>query len=117
MESDKTLSVLTMKIINMTPHGVTIVDSAGAVVKEIPASGNTIRLSTSIEMIGHIDGIFVSKTIFGDPVGLPSVKDGVYYIVSQLVKSALPDRKDLLVPAQVVRDKDGNIIGCQSLGL
>ena len=41
---------------------------------------------------------------------------GVFYIVSQLVKNALPDRTDLLVPAEVVRDGNGNIIGCKSLG-
>lgn len=40
-----------------------------------------------------------------------------YYIVSQIVKSALPTRKDLLVPAEVVRDENGNIVGCKSLGL
>ena len=40
----------------------------------------------------------------------------VYYIVSQIVKSALPNRADLLVPAEVVRDNAGNIIGCKSLG-
>jgi len=40
----------------------------------------------------------------------------VYYIVSQLVKSALPDRDDLLVPAEVVRDETGRIVGCRSLG-
>jgi hypothetical protein len=33
------------------------------------------------------------------------------------VKSALPERIDLLVPAEMVRDKEGNIIGCQSLGV
>ena len=40
-----------------------------------------------------------------------------YYIVSQMVKSALPNRKDLLVPADVVRDKQGNILGCKTLGI
>jgi hypothetical protein len=40
-----------------------------------------------------------------------------YFIVSQLIKSAFPDRHDLLVPAEVVRDSDGNIIGCKSLGI
>jgi hypothetical protein len=40
-----------------------------------------------------------------------------YYVVSQLVKSALPNRVDLLVPAEVVRNSDGNVIGCRSLGL
>jgi hypothetical protein len=46
----------------------------------------------------------------------PSTRIETYYLVSQLVKSALPSRKDLLVPAEIVRDKDGNIIGCRSFG-
>jgi hypothetical protein len=40
-----------------------------------------------------------------------------YYIVSQIIKNALPHRDDLLVPADVVRDDRGNIIGCKSLGV
>jgi hypothetical protein len=41
----------------------------------------------------------------------------IFYLVSQPVKSALPSRKDLLVPAEVVRDEKGNIIGCRSFGI
>ena len=41
----------------------------------------------------------------------------IYYIVSQLVKTANSDRKDLLVPAEVVRDNNGSIIGCRSFGI
>jgi hypothetical protein len=40
----------------------------------------------------------------------------MFFIVSQLIKSALPDRTDLLVPAEVVRNSSGMIIGCRSLG-
>ena len=67
-------------------------------------------------MTDSIDGIRTSYTVFGEPEGLPDFKDGVFYVVSQLVKSALPNRKDLLVPAEVVRDEKGQIIGCKSLG-
>lgn len=51
---------------------------------------------------GHLDYMSVPKA---------------YYIVSQLVKNALPHRRDLIVPAEVVRDDTGNIIGCRSFGL
>lgn len=37
-----------------------------------------------------------------------------YYIVSRMVANALPNRKDLLVPNELVRDDQGNIIGCRS---
>lgn len=57
-----------------------------------------------------------TRTVFGRPVGLPEPKTDVWLIVSQLVKSALPDRTDLLVPTDIVRDANGSIIGCRSLG-
>lgn len=106
------------QIINMTPHPVNIVDADGNNVFTFPKGENTIRLSVSVKKTGVLgQDIPVSETIFGEPVGLPEYKLGTFYIVSQLVKSALVDRHDLLVPAEVVRDSNGNILGCQSLGI
>lgn len=102
----------------MTPHPITIVDVENKVIKSIPTSGNQIRLKVSTETLTEtILGVPVSKTIFGEPEGLSDFVEGTYYIVSQLVKSALPSRTDLLVPAEVVRDSSGNILGCRSLGM
>lgn len=107
---------MNIEIINMTPHSVIILNENNEILKSIPASGNTIRLSAKIENVDNINDINISKTVFGEPVGLPKYQEGTFYIVSQLVKSALPQRTDLLVPAEVVRDTNGNIIGCRSLG-
>ena len=107
-----------MQLINMTPHPITIVDGENNIIKSIPFSGNQIRLKVSTETLPEtIFGVPISKTIFGEPEGLPEYNKETYYIVSQLVKSALPNRTDLLVPAEVVRDNNGNIIGCRSLGM
>jgi hypothetical protein len=114
--SPQNLTVMTT-IINVTPHGVTIVDSQGTVLKQIPASGTLVRLKSETVTVGSIDGIPTSSTMFSDVTGLPDFQTDTFFIVSQLVKSALPNRTDLLVPAQVVRDDKGNIIGCQSLGI
>lgn len=104
-------------IINMTPHPVNILDDANNQIMVIPASGNLIRLKASTVDAGWtVDDIRVTKTVFGNPEGLPEYEFGTFYIVSQLVKSALPSREDLLVPAEVQRDTNGNIIGCLSLG-
>lgn len=104
-------------IINMTPHPVHIVDGDGRVLREYPASGAQIRLRSETVKEGELpDGTPLSKTVFGEAIGLPEERAGTYYIVSQLVKSALPNRADLLVPAEVLRDQSGNIVGCQSLG-
>lgn len=103
------------RVVNCTPHPVTIV-SDGAVVRSIPPSGEVARLSVNTEPAGVVRGIPVTRTVFGEPVGLPEPKLGTCYIVSQLVKNALPERDDLVVPAEVVRDAAGNIVGCRSLG-
>jgi hypothetical protein len=102
-------------IINMTPHPVMIIDETGNVARRFETAGQ-IRLASQTVTGEPIDGIPTSKTVFGEAVGLPEATNGTYYIVSQIVKSALPGRKDLLVPAEVVRDTSGNIIGCRSLG-
>lgn len=119
------------QIINMTPHSINIGEiQHDALVGnpffvsllEIPASGNIIRLKVATEYVGEIVktenySVRVTKTVFGEPEGLPEYKKNVYYVVSQLVKSALPEREDLLVPAEVQRDSKGVILGCLSLGM
>ena len=108
---------MTQELINMTPHPIFIVKD-GEVIISIPATGNLIRLTSNTVDTGiRVNGIAITTTQFGEPIGLPDMSEGKFYIVSQLVKSALPNRKDLLVPAEVQRDSNGNIIGCLSLGI
>lgn len=105
------------QIINLTPHAVGIVGTDGAVIRTIPSTG-LVRLKTSTVPTGEsVDGIPLTKTVFGEPEGLPAPDADTIIIVSMLVQSALPGRKDLVVPAEVVRDASGNIIGCKSLGV
>lgn len=123
-----------MKIRNFTPHPINICNDAGEIIRVFQPEG-LVRLKAETASAGTIDGVRVSHTVFGKPEGLPEPSyfsseeleeiydcytggqvPSVYYIVSQLVKSALTDRTDLLVPAEVVRDSVGNIVGCKSLG-
>ena len=106
-------------IINKTPHEVTIVDKVGDTILKIPEGSrhSITRLKSTTTPVGRIDGVPISITIFGDVMCLPDFKEGVYYIVSQLVKAALSERKDLLVPAEMYRNASGRIIGCRSLGV
>lgn len=119
---------MTQIIKNFTPHDVTIVDSNNNLVATFKPEG-LVRLSTKTVSDSPIGIIPTTKTEFGQPDGLPDFVEGVFYIVSQLVKNALPNRTDLLVPSEVVRltedklDDNGNIllskgtiIGCKSLG-
>ena len=106
---------MSKKILNMTPHPVNIIDEENKVILSIQPTG-LVRLKAITVKKDSINGIPTSSTEFGQPDGLPDFSFGTFIIVSQLVKSALPQRTDLLVPAEVVRDKEGNIIGCRSLG-
>ena len=103
---------------NMTPHPITILDvDKKTVIRTIESSG-LIRLQAYTVSAGFtVDGCRISRTEFGQPEGLPNEEPDTFYIVSQLVKSALPNRSDLLVPAEMVRDEKGNIVGCCSLGI
>jgi hypothetical protein len=106
-----------MTVINKTPHAVNICTYDGTIVMVYPKGESQIRLAVkTIPDTPLDDGTPTSRTEFGEPEGLPEFQDNVYYIVSQLVKNALPNRTDLLVPAEVVRDTMGNIVGCKSLG-
>ena len=106
-----------MAVINMTPHAVNIVMGDDVVV--IPASGIIPRCKQDTVQIGIavVDGkeIPITRTVFGAVEDLPPKADGDLLIVSMLVAKACPDRDDLLIPNGIVRDGEGNIIGCTSL--
>jgi len=104
------------QIKKFTPHPISICNNAGEVIKVIQPEG-LVRLKAVTVPAGEIDGIPVTRTEFGQPEGLPEFEEGVFIVVSQLVKTALSSRSDLLVPAEVVRDEKGKIVGCKSLGL
>ena len=105
-----------MKLKNFTPHNVVIVINATKIV--IPSDGiarvtETKTVTPSIDVDGVIIETF--KSSFGEVENLPPQEDGVMVIVSAMAASAAKDRNDLLVPGELVRDNDGNIIGCKSL--
>lgn len=106
-----------MKIINKTPHDVNVVDEKNNVLRTYLRSDSQIRISSQIKRVGFADDETpLTVTEYGEAYGLPEYVDGVYYIVSALVKNALPERSDLLIPAEQVRDGAGMVIGCKSLG-
>lgn len=102
---------------NLTPHPVHIVDANGNKIRTIESSGLIRLKATTIPAGVEIDGVKITKTVYGEPEGLPEYNKEVFIVVSQLVKTALPLRMDLLVPAEVLRDGQGVILGCQSLGI
>lgn len=103
-------------IFNRTPHEVTVLGYNNEVLEVFPKSEDPIRMETDTVDVGKYDRIPISKTVFTLD-NLEPEREGVYYIVSQLVKANLPHRNDLLVPAEIIRDDTGKILGCRSLGI
>ncbi len=101
------------KLINLTPHTVTLVAEERYV--EIPPSGQLARVSVASRRVGEVAGIPIITSTYNDVVGLPSASEEVYYIVSAMVRAALPKRLDILSPAEFIRDEKGQIIGCKAL--
>jgi len=108
-----TLSIKIMTLINLTPHEVVLCG------QHIPASGQQARVSMTRAQTGTIDldgtTVPIYSTILGQVTSLPPAAGGVGYIVSAMVRSASPERRDLYSPADLQRDEHGNVIGCGSL--
>lgn len=108
------------KIVNLTPHDINVVDDDGNNIISFPSQG-TVRLSSDIVSGGSVKDVSgvnipLTKTSFGNPQGLPD-KDGRLFIVSSLVAQACPNRDDLLIVNDTVRDDSGKIIGCRSFSV
>lgn len=102
-------------IVNLTPHGINLLNRDLTPLVTIPASGNVARCTQETIPNGNIGGIPITATSFGEVEGLPQEKEATYYIVSRLVMQGCPSRRDLLVPNELQRDDEGHIIGCLSL--
>ena len=95
-----------MKLINYMAHEV---DACG---NKYPPSGMVARLATTLRKVEEVDGIPVMVGESGSVQNLPPPKEGVLCIVTQYVRQALPERKDLISPAKLLRDPNGRVVGC-----
>ena len=105
-------------MLNRTEHEVKIYNTIGI---ETPDkvleqyTGEPIRVSCESRKVDTVEGIDIYENIYGEVTGLPEFKEGVYYVVSAMVRQALPERKDLLSPGQLIRNEAGQPIGCLGL--
>ena len=102
-------------IVNLTPHALTLLNESGAVVANIPPSGEVARVKTARQRIGDHEGVPLFTTEFGEVEGLPAPQDGTIFVVSGLVRSAVPHREDVFSPGQLVRDDKGRPTGAIGL--
>jgi hypothetical protein len=107
-----------MTLRNLTPHSVTIITDTGSVYLP-PEPG--IRpwvdeTHTDAEPV-FVDAVPVPtvRVVGGAAVDLPEPVPGTLLIVSRVIAEACPDRTDLLVPYDLVRDEAGQVVGCRRL--
>lgn len=102
-----------MRLVNLTPHVINVGNLA------IAPSGAIARVASATEVVEQIfvDGnaVDIVQTKFGSPQGLPAPEEGVYFLVSSLVRLAAPERVDLLSPGEQTRDAQGRVTGCKNL--
>lgn len=107
-----------MRIVNLTPHAVKIVDGGNNVVAVFPSDG-VARASQHDVLVDEINSIPVVKTEFGEVLGLPEPTEGTVFIVSRITVEAARAQglstDDLLVTSGAVRDDQGRIVGCRAL--
>lgn len=116
------ISGVECKLVNMTPHSITIYDEDGATpLVTVPSSG-MVRVAETIRTISDGDGQVPLVEIVRDPdkiENLPAWAVGRYVIVSDLAYQAAKTlgREDLLRPGPAVRDENGRIVGCKGLAI
>jgi hypothetical protein len=105
-------------VVNLTPHDINVIMDDGTTVI-LPKSSNTSARCSEYVLHTFTDILpvnVVSKK-FGDTENLPNYKEGTYYVVSAIVKSANPYRMDLLLVNDTVRNDAGQIVGCKTFAL
>lgn len=118
-------------IINLTPHSISLIapgTTPGDGWTWPAAEGGVARCAETRSVLpagrfdpfgdgGMVGSLPLVQRSFGAVTGLPARDPGrpwLMYIVTQFVADASPDREDLLVPTDLVRDAGGNIIGCRA---
>lgn len=96
-------------LFNLTPHAISLPD------RVIPPSGPIARCAEVTAPAGTVDGLELIRRSYGEVTNLPASQADTYYIVSSLVRTALPARLDLLSPGDIIRDANGKIVGVQNL--
>ncbi len=109
------LGGLIMKLVNLTPHKVRIFDDEGNLVLEIQPSGQVARVDTQQVKVGSVGDVPIFATESGPVSDLPDTGEEALYIVSALVRLAVPERADVASPGTLLRDENGQPTGCIGL--
>jgi hypothetical protein len=100
------------EVCELPPHVINIVSAEGQPVLSLDSSG-IARCAEEAQLVEQIDGVCLYDMKYGEVTGLP--EEGTMYIVSQLVRQAIPERLDVASPGPLVRNDSGNPVGCKGL--
>jgi len=109
-----------LNIVNLTPHPLNLMpEGPDGPTATIPPSGQVARCAVDREQVDTVtvDGITVpvNQTRFGEVSDLPDPRPDTIYVVSALVAQAVPERQDVFIVDDAVRDDQGRIIGARAL--
>lgn len=111
----------TATYVNLTPHALNVrsLDGSTLVLPPSPNGAARVVYDRLPPEQASIAGHEVQISVAGGPreiIGLPDPEPGTVYIVAKAVADAAPaSRGDLMSPGKLIRDADGNVIGCDGL--
>ena len=97
------------QFINLTPHSMVLQGRFGRVM--LPAATRPARVESTPS--GEVNGVRIYTRT--EVVGLPEPTANTVLITSRMVKDAVPDRVDVLVPHGLIKDASGIILECKGL--
>lgn len=110
--------VMNKTVVNLTPHDVNLYVNNNKVVT-YPAKYNKDqqhlipRCEPQSVQVGYLNNtIPMYQTVYGEVNNLPAQTENTVLIVSALVRTKHPERKDLISPHGLVRDDKQRVIGC-----
>lgn len=101
-----------MNIINKTKHPINVYRD-GVLVTSYYSESPSAECREETRVIGEANGIPLAITNYGEVTGLPEQSEGILYLVSTMIRNALPNRTDLATPGGLVRNEIGAVIGCE----
>ena len=104
-----------MTIINLTPHAINFLDGDNRPIMTVEPSGTIARAKQTRTLHGTVAGIPVNQCAYGTVQGLPEPAKETIYVVSSITAQACPERADVYIVDDSVRDETGRIIGVRAL--
>ena len=120
--------------VNMTPHVLNVLTGNGnknvsdRSTLTLPPSGQSVRVAQSFKPVGVMNDVTLYQAAYGAVEtidnatkevmgGLPEMVEGTVYVVSGQALEAVKalGRVDFAAPGELVRDDNGQPVGCNGL--